>query len=195
MTVGSCLVSTRKSGLLMTVRNRIAGLARRLPPPRDQAALAVLRDLRALSAGTVPAGHPVVNVVSDEGSLDARPIGPPLARVAPITPGSWTPAPEVPGIGQVVRSVYDTGNAPQRFDVALLEQLNAEYADRPIVPKPRSYTAKAMSADAPGRISWAHSLVDLRNTTVLEVGCGHGRYPRIDFARDFFVVVLEKPLS
>lgn len=38
------------------IRNRIARVARRLPPPRDEAATALLRALRALVRGQAPSG-------------------------------------------------------------------------------------------------------------------------------------------
>lgn len=156
------------------IRNAAAGLARRLPPPRDEAALAVLRNLRALSTGRPAQQVPTTHGGTSHQRDRSVPIGPPLPRVDRIETGEWRSPPEVTGVGQVVRSVYETGEAPERFDVALLDALNTEYKDRPIVPKPRSYTPAAMTGDAPGRISWAHNLVDLRRKTVLEIGCGHG---------------------
>jgi SAM-dependent methyltransferase len=148
------------------IRNRVAGAARQLPAPRDEAALEVLRGLKTLTTGRR------TTATTPEPNSGGR-VGPPLPRVEPIDVKSWVTAPEVTRMGKVVRQVYaDTSFV--RFDVALLDQLNQEYEDKRIVPKPRSYTSEALRSDAPRRLTWAHSLVDLRDKTVLEIGCGHG---------------------
>lgn len=70
--------------------------------------------------------------------------------------------------------LYDTGAAPGRYDVDLLEQLNAEWADKPVVPSPPSYAAVDRIANAQKRIGWVHNSVDLRGKTTLEIGCSNG---------------------
>jgi len=61
-----------------------------------------------------------------------------------------------------------------RFDVALFEELNAEYADHPLVAAPRRYDHAAMIESAVGRLRGVHRAVDLAGRRVLEVGCGGG---------------------
>lgn len=132
----------------------------------------MLRDLTTLVTGRARPARKTAP--SRWVEVDGTRVGPKLAPVKPLPAGRWIAAPEVTGSGKVVRTVYDTGTSSERYDVALLESLNDAYRDRPIVPKPRSYTSAALSSDAPGRIAWAHGLVDLQDKTVLEVGCGHG---------------------
>ena len=61
-----------------------------------------------------------------------------------------------------------------RYDVELFERLNAEYAERPLVPAPRRYDHEAMIESAIGRLRGVHRAIDLANRKVLEVGCGGG---------------------
>src|SRR5262249_35532558 len=63
---------------------------------------------------------------------------------------------------------------PRRYDVALFEALNAEYALKPIVIDSPRYDAASMAERARRRISTVHDRIDLRNRSVLEVGCGSG---------------------
>jgi SAM-dependent methyltransferase len=102
-------------------------------------------------------------------------VGPPLKRTPKLPEDTaWTPFPEIEGFGALVTSQYETGPRPARFDVELLEALNAEYASKPLVPAPRSAMPKPMQTAARGRVAKAHSDVDLRDATVLEIGCGRG---------------------
>jgi len=61
-----------------------------------------------------------------------------------------------------------------RYDVELFEQLNAEHAERPLVPAPRRYDHEAMIESAVGRVRGVHRAIDLAGRKVLEVGCGGG---------------------
>jgi SAM-dependent methyltransferase len=74
----------------------------------------------------------------------------------------------------VTRSIYDTGTRPPRFSVDLLESLNEEYATKKLVAAPPSYQSDAKYQVALGRVKWTHGHVDLRDKTVLEIGCGDG---------------------
>jgi len=84
-----------------------------------------------------------------------------------------TPPPSE-GSGRVVRSLYDTGGRAERYDVDLLEQLNAEYADRPLVPAPPRYDAASLAANARRRLEWVDGMVGLSGQRTLEIGCGNG---------------------
>jgi cyclopropane fatty-acyl-phospholipid synthase-like methyltransferase len=170
-------------------------LIRRLPAPRDQAALAVLRDLRALATGRAPAPKPVrprpSSTPPKPSSRRAKPAAsgparvPPLVRPPALPEGAErVPFPPMEAAGELVRSLYETGGRPERFDIELLEQLNAEYADRRVVRAPRSFLPAAMQEAARARVAWAQTYVDLRDTSVLEIGCGQG-YEAYVVANDY----------
>jgi SAM-dependent methyltransferase len=97
-----------------------------------------------------------------------------LAAVPPLSLSGWRTPGDVPGVGEKVRDLYETGSGAAQYDLALLEQLNAEYADRPLVPAPPVYTAEALAESARRRVRWVHDMVDLRGARTLEIGCGNG---------------------
>lgn len=59
-------------------------------------------------------------------------------------------------------------------DLSLFEQLNAEYRSKPLVPKPRSYTAEAISESGRRRAASLAKRYRLNGKKVLEIGCGRG---------------------
>jgi SAM-dependent methyltransferase len=61
-----------------------------------------------------------------------------------------------------------------RFDIELLEALDREYADRPLVPVPMEYDHEALTARSIARLQSIHQVIDLADKRVLEFGCGHG---------------------
>jgi cyclopropane fatty-acyl-phospholipid synthase-like methyltransferase len=63
---------------------------------------------------------------------------------------------------------------PLRYDLALFEQLDAEYADKPVQPTAPSYDAASITARSRERIAWVHEQIGLAGRTVLEIGCGAG---------------------
>jgi SAM-dependent methyltransferase len=146
----------------------LAGL-RRLPPPRDQAAIRVALAVRDLATGRPPKTPPP----AASGSVVRRPTGLPTPAALPAD-RIWRSPEGIEGSGRTVRSLYRTGDGPRVYDVALLEQLNAEYADRPLVPSPPSYTAEALAASAQRRVRWVHGMVGLAGRRTLEIGCGNG---------------------
>lgn len=75
---------------------------------------------------------------------------------------------------EVVRARHPAGPPEPAFDIALFEQLNEEYADRPLVPSPLQYDDEAMARRAKDRLMWVHRSVDLHDKRVLEFGCGGG---------------------
>jgi SAM-dependent methyltransferase len=160
---GPVSIARRRAGRLAKA------VARRLPPPRDQALLGLLWYARALVTGR---GGAAPGAERRPGSLVEAP---PLPPVAPLPKDMvWQLPPEVVGSGRAIRSLYDTGGAAEVYDVELLEKLNAEYADRPIVASPPVYDAVSLEASARRRVGWVHDMVDLRNKTTLEIGCGNG---------------------
>lgn len=143
----------------------------RLPPPRDEAALRLLRAGRDLLKGQDEPRRPPSQ---SRGGFPAR-IGPPLKKPPQLTGvEDWVLPPVSDGHDVLTEVLYDTGAKPQRFDVELLEALNAEYESKPIVPKPPSYVATDRIATARKRLKWAQQLVDLRGKTTLEIGCSNG---------------------
>jgi SAM-dependent methyltransferase len=88
-------------------------------------------------------------------------------------PAELPPPPVVEEPMHIVRTILPV--VPRiRYDVDLFEQLNAEYASRPLVPEPRRYDHEAMLASAIARLRAVHRATDLRDKTVLEIGCGGG---------------------
>jgi len=87
----------------------------------------------------------------------------------------WLLPQAVTGSGRAERSLYATGGGAGRvYDVALLEELNAEYRDRPLVPRPPSYADGALAEAARRRVGWVDDMVGLGGLRTLEIGCGNG---------------------
>ncbi len=63
---------------------------------------------------------------------------------------------------------------PVRYDLALFEQLNAEYAAKPVAPTAPGYDTNSISARSRSRLAAIHDRIDLASKTVLEIGCGAG---------------------
>jgi len=86
----------------------------------------------------------------------------------------WPDPPAVADAGTVVRSIYDTGERPPVMDLALLEALNEEYRDKPIVPEPPRYDQASREDRARRRLLDVHHSIGLADRRVLELGCGAG---------------------
>ena len=99
--------------------------------------------------------------------------GPKLDRELPLLDIEWPEPPSVSRTG-VTRSRYDTGAKPPRYDVELIEQLNKEYAERPIQTSAPTYAAADLASQAKGRLGWVHGMIGLTGKRVLEIGCGNG---------------------
>lgn len=160
-------------------RRATVRLARRLPPPRDAAALSFLRSLRDLVEGREPVALRLEPAPADlserlEDHPFGVPPGPPLPPVDPIPKSHVWVAPPPIKIGEVVRALGEDRDEPRTFGVDLMDELNAEYASKPIAPTPRNYAPSAMFDAAQRRVRWAHNHVDLRDKDVLEIGCGSG---------------------
>jgi SAM-dependent methyltransferase len=97
-----------------------------------------------------------------------------LPPVPPLGDRPWRWPEAIEGTGQKICDLYETGSGPKVYDVALLDELNAEYASRPLVPAPPSYSAPALAASARRRVGWVHDMVDLVGLRTLEIGCGNG---------------------
>ncbi|MDQ2965945.1 MAG: class I SAM-dependent methyltransferase [Chloroflexota bacterium] len=76
---------------------------------------------------------------------------------------------------EIVQRRYPSTRQPSPvFDVELFDALNAEYASKPIVPKPRGNDPASSAARARKRLDMVHEEVDLGGARTLEFGCGAG---------------------
>lgn len=163
--------------LTRSLRHSVARWVRRLPPPRDEAALNVLRSLRDLVEGREAKAMgplPSTAAAKSEGPPFGAPPGPPLPTVDPIPDEHVWEIPPSIEVGKVIRRLGDARSRPEHFNTDLMDELNAEYASKPIVPRPRSYASSTMFEAAQRRVKWVHNRVDLRDKNVLEIGCGSG---------------------
>lgn len=165
---------TWTSRMKRRLRGGVARACEALPAPRDQAAKTMLLSARDLVTGApTPRSTAVAPASGGPGWALVRP-GPPLRKVRPLPKDfAWSPTPDVGPSGGVVKELYPAA-APVRFDVKLLDELNEEYRDQPIVKAPISYEASSLQTAAQKRVTWAHNDVDLLDQTVLEIGCGNG---------------------
>jgi SAM-dependent methyltransferase len=144
-----------------------------LPPPRNETAVRAALAVRDLVTGrpapapkTPPAGTP-------GGSVVRPPTGLPKPAVLPAD-RVWKLPEGITGSGSRVRTLYETGDGPRVYDQALLDELNAEYAESKLVASPPSYAADALAEAAQRRVRWVHNMVDLAGKRTLEIGCGNG---------------------
>lgn len=92
-----------------------------------------------------------------------------MSDVFPTPPAVENPA-------EKVREIYPPGGDAQRhrFTVELMEELNEEYAPKPINPTPFGLGADARSERARKRLLNIHNAIGLAGLRVLEIGCGAG---------------------
>jgi SAM-dependent methyltransferase len=97
-------------------------------------------------------------------------------RVTPAPSAIATDWPEPPVIDNPIRAevVHEEPVPPMSYDLALFEALNAEYAAKPVAPRAPKYDTASLADRSRQRIAVVHDHLDLRDRTVLEVGCGAG---------------------
>lgn len=89
--------------------------------------------------------------------------------------GPWPDPPVVDEPMTIVgRTSEGSVRAPLTFDIDLFERLNAEYADKPLIPAPRGNDAASATERARKRLEMVHESIDLAGRRVLEFGCGAG---------------------
>ena len=137
--------------------------------PRSLLRTVLRKGVQAIPAPSAPAG---LSVIHDSG-LEVIHRPPPRPEVIPVRQ-DWRMPEGITGSGRRVRSLYRTGAGARRYDAELLDQLNAEYTHRPLVPDPPSYTPQALAAAAHRRARWVHDMVGLAGRRTLEIGCGNG---------------------
>jgi len=96
-----------------------------------------------------------------------------IAPRPPVIEGPWPRPPQVESPALVVGRSAQAPRPPV-FDVELFEQLNAEYATKPLVPAPRGLDAAASTERARKRLEAVHASIDLAGKRVLEFGCAAG---------------------
>lgn len=85
----------------------------------------------------------------------------------------WPEPPDVDNPFALLDPAQDVA-PPRRFDVELFMALNAEYAGHPIAATAPSYQRDPLVERSRRRLAAIHARIDLRDKTVLEVGCGSG---------------------
>jgi SAM-dependent methyltransferase len=174
---GSTSPARRGGPLRAAARKAVFGIADRLSPNRRAAFLTGAR-----AAARLVDGKPA-DAVNRGGAPTSLRGNHPSRYVHPTTPEPISPDwPEPPILKadqdvkpqEVLRSIYELGGRPERYDVELMELLNKEYESKPVVPAPPKYDVGSFVENGRKRIGWVHDMVDLRNKRVLEVGCGQG---------------------
>jgi SAM-dependent methyltransferase len=89
-------------------------------------------------------------------------------------PESWPKPPDIDNPFAALHPETGAKPAPTAFDVELFEALHAEYKARPVAPTAFKYGLSDLADRAQRRLTSIHRRIDLRNKTVLEVGCGSG---------------------
>jgi SAM-dependent methyltransferase len=91
---------------------------------------------------------------------------------APIT-GPW---PDPPPIDEPIAlaTASSPEAAPTRYDLALFEQLNDEYAGSGLAANAPSYDGDSLDERSRGRLDNIHQRIGLAGMAALEVGCGAG---------------------
>ncbi len=65
------------------------------------------------------------------------------------------------------------------YDITLFRELNREYRDRPLVPRPPNKSASSLEQVAASRARRFDDRIDLRGARVLEIGSGRGHLGKV----------------
>jgi SAM-dependent methyltransferase len=96
-------------------------------------------------------------------------------RVRPVPRAIPTPWPEPPVVERPAEIVDAIPEPPlRRYDLALFEALQAEYASKPIAPGGPRYDQASIAERSRRRVDSIHQRIGLADQTVLEVGCASG---------------------
>jgi len=96
---------------------------------------------------------------------------------SPVAAGSAEPNGESVAITQGM--TQPGGREDTKFDLDLFLALNHEYADRPLVPRPRQFFPEALEQQADRRATAIGRRLELTGRRVLEVGCGRGHLGKV----------------
>lgn len=100
---------------------------------------------------------------------------PRLKRRPPPEDDPWPDPPSVSRDARLSWEPVGGKRARQRFDIKLFERLNAEYAEKPLVPAPRGLDPGSRMEGARARLARVRDFVDLDGTSTVEIGCGQGQ--------------------
>jgi SAM-dependent methyltransferase len=120
------------------------------------------------------------DAIGSDGAATARSSWGRLPRTWQVVPrprsidAGWPDPPSIENADRVVRSIYATGERPPVMDLGLLEALNEEYREKPLVPEAPGFDQGAREDRARRRLLDIHNSIDLADKRVLELGCGPG---------------------
>jgi SAM-dependent methyltransferase len=97
-------------------------------------------------------------------------------RVLPPPTRIPTPWPEPPAVDQPAAPATPPAPPapPRAYDLALFEELQAEYSTKRLVRAAPRYDRDSVTKRSQGRIETIHARIGLAGKTTLEVGCGSG---------------------
>ena len=149
-----------------------------MAPPRGKKPRKLIRRF-VRAARRLAKGKPVARKAAPAApSPDGVAGHPETFRMTPRPPpiaAEWPDAPVVDDPNDRVRYFPTYPRPiPQRFDIDLLEQLNAEYESKPLWPIPPVYDTPTITAKTRKSLMQVHSTIDLAKKRVLEIGCGTG---------------------
>jgi SAM-dependent methyltransferase len=87
--------------------------------------------------------------------------------------GAWPEPPDVEAPTIALEGTADP-EPPRAYTLDLFEQLNAEYASKPIVKDAPRYDTASVAERSRRRLAGIHGRIGLAGRTVLEIGCGSG---------------------
>lgn len=90
-----------------------------------------------------------------------------------VIPDVPPPVPPKPAQVHIVQSLLESG-PDVVYDVDLLDALNEEYRDKPLVARPRKLDPDSRAQQAGGRLDLLHQRLDFTGRRTLEIGCGDG---------------------
>ena len=157
-----------RAALARTTRSSVKSVSRRLPADLQEPFLRLARTARDVALGSSAATPRPGGRRRHQARFQVTP--PPRS-----VPGAWPepPAVESPKDRTAFLASYSRPDV-HRFDIELFEQLNEEYRTKPIWPSPPLYDPATLSSRAYKRLMEVHSVIDLADKRVLEVGCGTG---------------------
>jgi SAM-dependent methyltransferase len=156
----------------------IDSIADRIRATKDWMDVVYLESVNPSPEVVAPCGQPAAPSIPPRPTSLAKAL-PKKFRLTPRPEPIALPWPEPPidpeqSMGKVVRSIYEPGDAADRYDIHLFEQLNNEYKSKPVNGQPQQFQGRSMTEAAGRHVSWAHGMIDLRHKRVLEIGCGSG---------------------
>jgi SAM-dependent methyltransferase len=160
------------------VRRAVEKASRLLPESKRASFLSLARRAYRKAARTVSSNAaPTATSINSRATAQRKAL-PTSFRVFPPPEPISDQFPEPPHVedpAETIRELYPPGGGPKnRYTVELMEQLNAEYAPKPINPTPFGLDATSREDRARKRLLGIHDSIGLAGLRVLEIGCGAG---------------------